>query len=121
MAAKPKRCRCSKSAMTKTAAGTNWCRVWPDAGCCLMMRRRSSEFRLRNSACHGQDQRPFADRCRGGMLCGMKFTTRTLLLAAPTVVLLAGCIERTVTIRTEPDNALVYLNDEEVGRSPVTV
>src|SRR2546430_16093739 len=33
----------------------------------------------------------------------------------------SGCIERTVTIRTEPDQALVYLNDDEVGRSPVTV
>src|SRR5262245_37221759 len=54
------------------------------------------------------------------MLCGMRFTLRILLLAAP-ATLMAGCIERTVTIRTEPEDALVYLNDDEVGRSPVTV
>ena len=33
----------------------------------------------------------------------------------------AGCVERTVTITSEPQGALVYLNDEEVGRTPVTV
>ena len=32
-----------------------------------------------------------------------------------------GCIERTVTIETEPQGATVFLNDEEVGRSPVRV
>lgn len=33
----------------------------------------------------------------------------------------SGCIERTVTINTVPDGATVYLNDQEVGKSPVTV
>ncbi len=32
-----------------------------------------------------------------------------------------GCIERTVSITTEPEGATVFLNDEEVGQSPVTV
>ncbi len=36
-------------------------------------------------------------------------------------MLAGGCVERTVTITSEPDNALVYLNDEEIGRTPVTV
>jgi hypothetical protein len=35
--------------------------------------------------------------------------------------LLAGCVERTITINSEPQGALVYLNDEEVGRTPVSV
>jgi hypothetical protein len=30
-------------------------------------------------------------------------------------------VERTVTINSEPKGALVYLNDKEVGRTPVTV
>jgi len=30
-----------------------------------------------------------------------------------------GCIERTVTINTEPAEATVWLNDQEVGKSPV--
>lgn len=34
---------------------------------------------------------------------------------------LGGCIERTVSINTEPEGAIVMLNDEEVGRTPVRV
>ena len=33
----------------------------------------------------------------------------------------AGCVERQLTIKTEPQGALVTLNDEEIGTSPVTV
>jgi hypothetical protein len=32
-----------------------------------------------------------------------------------------GCVERKITIFTEPSGAMVLLNDEEVGTSPVTV
>jgi hypothetical protein len=32
-----------------------------------------------------------------------------------------GCVERKITILTEPSGALVALNDEEIGTSPVTV
>ncbi|UCG15174.1 MAG: PEGA domain-containing protein [Phycisphaerales bacterium] len=35
--------------------------------------------------------------------------------------LTGGCVRRTMTIQTEPAGALVYLNDQEVGRSPVSV
>jgi len=37
------------------------------------------------------------------------------------VAVVAGCVERTVTIKSEPDGALVYLNDQEIGRAPVKV
>jgi hypothetical protein len=37
-----------------------------------------------------------------------------LLLLAP------GCITRIVTVKTNPTGALVYLNDEEIGRTPVS-
>ena len=37
------------------------------------------------------------------------------------VFLLAGCVERRLTIVTEPSEAVVWLNDEEVGTTPVTV
>jgi hypothetical protein len=36
-------------------------------------------------------------------------------------VFLSGCVERKLTINTEPQGALIVLNDEEVGTSPVTV
>ena len=41
-----------------------------------------------------------------------------LALRAPVTV---RCIQRTITVTSEPSGALVYLNDEEVGRTPVTV
>jgi hypothetical protein len=34
---------------------------------------------------------------------------------------LTGCVERRLTINTEPQGATVVLNDEEIGASPVTV
>jgi hypothetical protein len=37
------------------------------------------------------------------------------------VSLLSGCVERELTINTKPQGALVMLNDEEIGNSPVTV
>lgn len=37
------------------------------------------------------------------------------------IVVLAGCVERRLTINTKPADALVVLNDEEIGQSPVTV
>jgi len=36
-------------------------------------------------------------------------------------LLSSGCVERELTIRTEPEGALVTLNDEQIGESPVTV
>ena len=36
-------------------------------------------------------------------------------------LLLGGCVERRLTINTLPQGALVLLNDEEIGTSPVTV
>ncbi len=39
-----------------------------------------------------------------------------ILLLTPT---LGGCLERTVTITSEPPGAIVVLNDEEIGRTPV--
>ncbi len=37
------------------------------------------------------------------------------------ILVLTGCVERKLTINTEPTGAVVWLNDEEIGISPVTV
>jgi hypothetical protein len=37
------------------------------------------------------------------------------------LTILSGCVERRLTINTKPQGALVELNDEEIGESPVTV
>ncbi len=47
------------------------------------------------------------------------FTRLALCLVAS--LNLAGCVERKLTINTEPQGALVTLNDEEIGVSPATV
>jgi len=49
--------------------------------------------------------------CEGGLLVAV------LALS----ILLSGCVERKLTINTDPQGALVTLNDEEIGVSPVTV
>ena len=47
--------------------------------------------------------------------------SRFFLLSLFVVVLfLGGCVERRLTINTEPSGALVALNDEDIGTSPVT-
>jgi len=43
------------------------------------------------------------------------------LLAAAVAGSAAGCVRRSLTIQTEPAGALVFLNDQEVGRSPVSI
>jgi hypothetical protein len=37
------------------------------------------------------------------------------------VTIISGCVERKLTINTAPQGAMVVLNDEEIGTSPVTV
>lgn len=44
----------------------------------------------------------------------LKFST--LLLA---VSLLSGCVERKMSITSEPSGALVYMNGREIGRTPI--
>lgn len=51
----------------------------------------------------------------------MKAGTIGLLGIVLTVASVGGCVRRTLTIQSDPAAALVYLNDEEVGRTPVTV
>jgi hypothetical protein len=45
----------------------------------------------------------------------------TLFILLAGLLLVAGCVERKLTINTNPSGALVLLNDEEIGVSPATV
>ena len=47
-------------------------------------------------------------------------TNKLLLLFCVLLVVAAGCVERNLTINTNPAGAQVFLNDEEIGVSPVT-
>ena len=44
-----------------------------------------------------------------------------LTVAVVLVLLCGGCVERQLTVKTEPSESLVVLNDEEIGISPVTI
>lgn len=45
---------------------------------------------------------------------------RTVMISA-LLTAASGCVQRTVSISTQPEGALVWLNDKEVGRTPVKV
>jgi len=50
----------------------------------------------------------------------MKRQMIKFFIAAILLIGLAGCVERTLTITSEPTDALVYISSEEIGRTPVT-
>ena len=50
----------------------------------------------------------------------LRIGTVAVVCAASAVAMLSGCVRRTLKITTEPPNALVFLNDEEIGRSEVS-
>ena len=48
-------------------------------------------------------------------------SSAVILVVLIALTTLAGCVERQLTIHTKPEGAVVALNDEEIGESPVTV
>jgi hypothetical protein len=49
-----------------------------------------------------------------------RWTRRAAQLAlGAALAAVAGCVEQTMTINTDPPGALVYLNGQEVGRTPI--
>ena len=52
---------------------------------------------------------------------GLNVKGTGFLLLLSGILLAVGCVERRLTIHTEPSEAVVWLNDEEIGTTPVTV
>ena len=50
-----------------------------------------------------------------------KHYAQTIVGVSLALIVLAGCVERKLTINTDPQGAMVLLNDQEIGTSPVTV
>lgn len=48
----------------------------------------------------------------------MKLTK--FILAISLFCAFAGCVKRTITVTSNPSGAIVWLNDREIGRTPVT-
>ena len=44
-----------------------------------------------------------------------------LIILLLTLLPAAGCVERLITVRSDPPGALLWLNGEEIGNTPVTV
>ena len=47
--------------------------------------------------------------------------THLFLLSIIVAILTAGCVEREMSITSEPPGAMVLISDVEVGRTPVTI
>ena len=47
-------------------------------------------------------------------------TIRTVVAILLAALLLSGCVRRSLTVKSNPPGALVYLNGVEVGRTPMT-
>jgi hypothetical protein len=45
---------------------------------------------------------------------------RKVYLFSLALLTLGGCVDRIMTINSDPDGALIYLNDQEIGRTPLT-
>jgi hypothetical protein len=50
----------------------------------------------------------------------MRITAAAILLLVLSLIPIGGCVEQTLSIDSNPPGALVYLNDQEVGRTPLT-
>lgn len=46
--------------------------------------------------------------------------SKSYLLVALLLAVFTGCVERTITVRSDPPGALVTINEVEKGRTPVT-
>jgi len=57
---------------------------------------------------------------RRGRRAGRGFVGHAALVCGALLASGTACVRRTLTIQTEPAGALVFLNDEEIGRSPAT-
>jgi hypothetical protein len=44
---------------------------------------------------------------------------RTGIVVIACVAIVIGCVERTVQVNTQPPGALVWMNDQEIGRTPL--
>lgn len=51
----------------------------------------------------------------------MGVTAQLCIGSLISVAALTGCVDRTLSVTSEPSGALLYLNDEEIGRTPCTV
>src|SRR6185369_14341466 len=49
----------------------------------------------------------------------MRRTTLPILVLAAFALCAGGCLKRTISVTTEPPGALVWINDVEVGRTPL--
>jgi hypothetical protein len=45
---------------------------------------------------------------------------RRLIISVLASFVIGGCVERRLTVTSEPEGALAYLNNQEIGRTPVT-
>ncbi len=55
------------------------------------------------------------------MTFARKYKKLSIVILTALTLAISGCVERKLTINTMPQGALVELNDEQIGTTPVTV
>src|SRR5437868_726610 len=61
------------------------------------------------------------NRCESSALPASRLKNTALATLVAAALALSGCVERKLTIGSDPPGAILLLNDVEVGRTPVTV
>lgn len=81
-----------------------------------MKRSRLDATRRISNTSSGGALRP-SDTAGRNILARAALVAICISIAVPS----SGCVRRKVTVNTEPSGAVIWLNDEEIGRSPATV
>ncbi len=71
----------------------------------------------------GMDELVWRPETGISMVCGMRREIRAITAAALgllTLLTVAGCVQRRMTIRSNPPGALVYVDDYQIGTTPVS-
>src|SRR5436190_11289311 len=58
-------------------------------------------------------------RCVDHDLYFLPMRSSAVIIMSVCLFLFGGCVEQKLSVTSEPDGALVYLNNEEVGRTPL--
>ena len=85
---------------------------------------RKSPAPYRSRLVDDHDLRWRFSTCHGRLVRVQTVNMKRIMPIISSVVLLAclgGCVERELTITSEPSGALVYISDVEKGRTPLTI
>jgi len=78
---------------------------------------RTPVHRMHGSHLHGQRT---GDLCTRGPRYGLRWVCASMLCWLSLNAAMSGCVQRRMTIRSEPPGAMVYVDDYQIGNTPVS-